>query len=305
MDAGAVTPTKATPSASLTSATRDEHTWSVTADALKRGIVRWRAASLTLLLAGAALEAVAVAGEGAVRSVSALAGAAVLAVVPVIRAAKLTRERHRDWVRARSASEAMKAEVFTYLTRTGLYEGVDPEAELLRRCGDIQETVKDLGHYRAVWGGSVAVPLQPERLGIDDYITVRVNAQIETFYEPKARSMARRLRWARGAEFALALLAAVLGVIAAQLPDAGVAGWAPVLTTAIAAIAAHVEAGRYEYQAISYLGTAQRLRRLRDGWLAATAKAPPTKAQMTEFVRQSEDAISSENQSWMAEFFKV
>lgn len=294
-----------TPSQALRSAWRDQRTWSRTADALKRDIFRWRTAVLALVVGGAVLTtAGTVLGAEAGRAV-AYVGAAALALAPVIRGAKLTRERFRDWVRARSASETLKAEAYTYLTRTGPYAHADAEDQLRHRCKEVQDKVQDLGTYSAARAPTEAVEPPAAVLTIDDYIRRRVDDQIEGYYEPKARGMAQRLSWFRRAEFALSMLAALLGVVAAQSGTGGVAIWAPVVTTIIAAIAAHVEAGRFEYQAISYLGTAKRLRQLRDSWLDRTSRGPATTDQASTFVRQCEDAISSENQSWMAEFLQV
>ena len=69
------------------------------------------------------------------------------------------------------------------------------------------------------------------------------------------------------------------------------------MTTAGAAVAAHVAANRYEYIAISYTGTADRLQTIRDKWVDRPADA---RMSPSDFVHSCEDAISVENQAWMA-----
>jgi hypothetical protein len=297
-----VAPVTSEPAAALTDTWREQRKWSRTADALKRDITRWRGVVLGLIVAGAVLETAAAMGKGP-SSEFAYAGAIALGLVPVIRGAKLTRERTRDWVRARSASESLKAEAYTYLTRTGPY-AQDDAAELLgERTGAIQNKVRDLFRHSAGFDGSETPPA--DRLSIEEYITRRIDDQVDGYYERKARELSRRLSTFRTGEFALTVMAAVLGIVAANRTEAGVGLWAAVVTTIIGALAAHVEAARYEYDAISYLGTAQRLRALRTSWRDRARRVAPTAEDASVFVRKSEEAISSENQSWMAEFLDV
>jgi len=82
-----------------------------TANRLKRSIEFWRGAALGLAILGAVLATVASqSGQGTswARWTSGLAAVA-LALVPVIRGAKLGRSAVEAWTRARSASEALKS----------------------------------------------------------------------------------------------------------------------------------------------------------------------------------------------------
>ena len=70
-----------------------------------------------------------------------------------------------------------------------------------------------------------------------------------------------------------------------------------VLTTVGAAITAHIAAARYEHLVISYLSTARQLRSLLRGWEGRSHKTPEEAGRL---VRECEDVISRENESWMA-----
>jgi hypothetical protein len=92
-------------------------------------------------------------------------------------------------------------------------------------------------------------------------------------------------------------LAAVLGAIAATMRLNSVGVWVAVVTTVGAAITAHIAAARYELLIISYLSTARQLRSLLRRWEGESDKSP---AAADMLVRECEDVISRENESWMA-----
>ena len=69
-----------------------------------------------------------------------------------------------------------------------------------------------------------------------------------------------------------------------------------VVTTASAALIAHVEAGRYDFIAASYRATAKRLEN------AQALHNPATP--LPDFVEACEAILSAENSAWMAKFLK-
>jgi hypothetical protein len=73
-----------------------------------------------------------------------------------------------------------------------------------------------------------------------------------------------------------------------------------VVTTAGAAVSAHLAACRYDHEAIIYFGTADRLTGLRNGWAADANRNDPIR--IAQFVDECEQAISTENESWLAEW---
>ena len=86
----------------------------------------------------------------------------------------------------------------------------------------------------------------------------------------------------------------VLAAGAAAFKVEGLTAWVPVVTTIGTSLTAHIAAARYDHLVIEYLRTAQRLEHLRDQHLHDRTN------QDGPFIDACEDAISVENQAWMA-----
>jgi hypothetical protein len=276
---------------------RDHRQWSNAAGRLKQRIILWRSLALGLAILGAVLATLATqvgltSGPGRALSLSA---AVALAIVPVIRAARLGKDRIEGWTRARSASEALKADTYLYLTQTPPYDKEDRERELLNQTNRLLGQVGDLA------GETVGMPNAdkplPDAHDIDSYLRIRVRPQINEYYQPQAAKQQQRLSLFSGIEFALSVVAALLGAIAAAARLNEVAVWVAVATTVGAAITAHIAAARYEHLVISYLSTARQLRSLVRSWEGRSDKTPEEAGRL---VRECEDVISRENESWMA-----
>jgi len=112
--------------------------------------------------------------------------------------------------------------------------------------------------------------------------------------------MEKRSTQFRALEFTLALAAAGLGVVVAAVETDAVAAWVAVVTTASAAVTAHIASERYEGQANTFRGTAGRLERLRNIWQRNRAEAGAEAD--SQFVVDCENAISTENEEWMAQW---
>jgi hypothetical protein len=132
----------------------------------------------------------------------------------------------------------------------------------------------------------------PAVTDLDGYVALRVDDQIDRYYRPKAVTYQRRVERLRRLGDALGVTAVVFGAVAAAFDVAGLAAWMPVITTIVAALYAHIAASRYDHQIIEFVRTADRLEDLRDN--QRTTLRPPA------FVDACEDAISVENQGWMA-----
>lgn len=272
---------------------REQSVWSRTANRMKQRIERARLAALVLVVAVAVAATTAAALAewaptlGRVLAAVAAVGAGVLPTLrPAWSGASL-----RDWTRARSVSEALKSEVYLWLARAGDYRD-DPAATALRITTDrVRRDGADLLRYRH--------HIRPEPRGlpavhdVGSYFTVRINSQVTGYYQPKADQIQVRLRRFRLVEIALGVAGAAVGATAA-LVGASLAAWIAVLATVSTALAVHVSAGRYDFQLIEFLRTAERLRQLhRD------ATTDPT-ADLGGLAVAAEDVISVENQGWMA-----
>jgi hypothetical protein len=271
--------------------------WSQTANNLKAGPGRQRSLRLALTVAAAALALAA----SQVKSVSlpasvtlSVAAALALAAAGLLRGRAST-EQARRWTRARSVSEALKTEVFLFLSRSGRYDAADPEPRLEAEVRRLDDEAADLQRYTADVRAKQR-PL-PAVHDVDSYLDVRVRkSQLEGYYEPKARLMAGRLRLLKIAEVALALVAAALAATAAVWPS--VAAWAAVVTTAGGAVAAYIAAERYEFLWIEYSRTASELGRL----LSRRTAADGRPLSDSELVAECEQVISVQNQAWMAKW---
>lgn len=276
--------------------------WSQTADKLKAGPHRSWGFRLSLTVAAAAL---ALAGSQ-LKAVSlpasitlAVAAALALAAVGLLRG-RQSIEQVRGWTRARSVSEAIKTEVFMFLTGSGAYDAPDeaPDYKERRLEAEVQRLEREAGDLQRY---SEGIPPKTRPLpavhDLDSYLDVRVRqSQLEGYYEPKARLLRQRLRAAKAVEVTLALVAAGLAAVAAISPNVG--AWAAVVTTAGGAVAAYIAAERYEFLWIEYSRTASELRRLLERRTAADGR--PLSG--GELVDECEQVISVQNQAWMAKW---
>jgi len=120
--------------------------------------------------------------------------------------------------------------------------------------------------------------------------------QLKGYYQPRARDLRKRLRWIKGLEVTLALVAAGLAAVAAVAPT--VAAWAAVATTGGGAVAAYAAAQRYEFLLIEYNRTASELRRLLERRTSPSGRPLNDR----ELVDECEQVISVQNQAWMAKW---
>ncbi len=276
---------------------RRQSIWSQTAGELKAGSRRlWgirmvlTAAAAALALAGSQVKTVSLPASIAL----AVAAALSMAAVALLRGRQNV-EQVRRWTRARSVSEAIKTEVFLFLSQSGSYDGPDRERRLEAEVQRLEHEVGDLQRYTdGVRAKDRSLPAVHD---VASYLDVRVRqSQLEGYYEPKARLMRQRLRTLKAVEVTLALVAAALAAVAAIWPSVGV--WAAVVTTAGGAVAAYVASERYEFLWIEYSRTASELRRLHDRRTAADGR--PISG--SELVAECEQVISVQNQAWMAKW---
>src|ERR1700691_495123 len=112
-------------STQLTWAWAQQRIWSLTANRLKRGIDRARLTALALGIATAVLAVAAhQAGGLSVLAGQVLSAGAAGAATLVQR--RVSTGQIRDWTRARSASEGLKTEIYSFLGGGSAYTGPDP-----------------------------------------------------------------------------------------------------------------------------------------------------------------------------------
>jgi hypothetical protein len=252
------------------------------------------AVAAVLALAGSQVKAVSFPTSVAL----AVTAAVALAAAGLLRS-RADAEQVRRWTRARSVSEALKTEVFLFLSKSGRYDsGDDPEVLERRLEAETQRLEAEAGDLQRYADGVTAAdrPL-PAVHDVASYLEVRVRqSQLDGYYVPKARTMRRRMRQLKVIEVTLALIAAGLAGAAAASP--GVGAWAAVVTTASGVVAAYTAAERYEFLWVEYSRTASELRRLLGRHTAADGRLLSD----SELVAACEEVISVQNQAWMAKW---
>ncbi|MDF9810794.1 DUF4231 domain-containing protein [Streptomyces sp. SPB162] len=277
----------------------EQGVWSQAANRRKRVIGRVRAASLALGIAaavvGTASSQLAAANE-ILAKVLACVAAAAAGLIPVVsgRAGPL---QIQDWTRLRSASEAFKRDVYTFLAGVAPYRGDDALPVLLDRFDRTRREASDLlPHIAGVEVGNRGLPPVS---GVDSYIELRLKNQIQDYYRPKARLMGRRLALTRRIEFALAASGAALGALSGAFAVVPAAAWVAVTSTVAAVLAAHSMAAKYEYQQLEFTRTAtelEHLMRRRENAAGQDALGPDA------FVERCEQVISVLNDTWMVKW---
>jgi hypothetical protein len=274
--------------------------WSQTANKLKRPLFLARTTSLWLTIAAAVLATVAV-QIGSLSDLAAriLAAVAALAMGLVALLQNATsRDRVQDWTRARSVSEALKAEVFTFLAGVAPYRGADRSDRFLQNVNHILAGADDLTPS--------TIGVQPKKRDLPavrdlpTYMSDRVQQQIDTYYRPQSAAMKHRADLYRSAERALAVLALFVSFATTITPWRGITAWSPVITTVLAAVAAHAAVHRFDALALEYARCCEQLERLMLNRPDASADATTVEKADDDFVAAAEGVISIQNEAWMS-----
>ena len=277
--------------------------WAATSRAYKAKLSRWRRVVLALGVAGGVVGVLSSQQwlwEGLRPELPKALGvisAALLALAAYFSKEILSPDDEGRWIRARAAAEAFKREAYLLRARVPPYDGhVIP----LTRADEIAEAVEGL-EYEVLTPEQKRGRMPAAPLTVADYIRERVDEQIEKFYEPKAVENRAVVRKIRTVTMALGALATAFGLLGAWW--IGVPAFVAVITTVTTALAAYLYAGRYQYLAVSYLATAQKLGGLRAGW-RVSGKSDADAAERNQFIRDCEAVFAAENGAWMAEWTK-
>ncbi|MFD8099492.1 DUF4231 domain-containing protein [Nocardia fluminea] len=273
--------------------------WSSTATRMKR---RLDSVRLTVLFLGSwgaiatASTTTVLRSAGIPARIVALSGAVALAVATYLTAQYLTAESTRRWTRARAVSEGIKHRILTFRAI-----GDAQQAERLQADIDgIEQTAEDL---LAVLAPGDDAAQAPRSMRPDEYVRDRVRAQIDGYYLPAARRYSARATRLRRAAIGLGLAATIVAAINTGVgaeTSGRIAPWVAVMTTLSGSLLAYLAGKRYDFLVMTYLATADRLRRRLDRW--RTAGSPTDRVRWAEFVADCENTISLENASWMAKW---
>lgn len=267
--------------------------WAASSRRRKDWLARGRYAAFTLSVSGAAIGVCAqqLQSSPANAKVIGVTSAVLLAIATYISATILSPEKVRQWVRTRATAEALKSEAYRYAGGIADYAG--PESAKALRA----KTTKLLDAGRDIAPGAVKPDRSapPRGMTTDQYVAGRLNEQIAWYAKAGARQDAALTRW-RGATFVLGLAASAAAALGAW--SAKVGPWTAVLTTASAAIVAHIHANRYESIKTAYFATLRKLEGLR-AELHSTGGDQPT------LLLACEDTLLAENGAWAAEWMSA
>jgi hypothetical protein len=300
-------PGKANEMTALAEAADRQSLWSSTASMLKRRVDTARWVTFAFSILGALLAAIASQLDDPTRRYFAIAGAVLLAVGSFVTSRFLGGFRITNWLRARTASEALKREAYKYAASVKPYD--DPlkrDAALNIECERIERDVDDL--LPSAVSSAKAGSAPRGTLSRGEYVAGRVREEIDRYYLPRAnanKKIAVSLRWT---EFSLALAATIITA------TVGLAGkelfgikfdfvvLTAVLTTIAGAVLAHIEAMRCDFLVMTYRATARRL----SAEIANIGDVNTLSAERwSDFVNRCEAIISDENTSWAAKWTKA
>jgi hypothetical protein len=272
--------------------------WAATSRQKKTEIFSWKLRVLVLTIVGAILGAVSsrlsgISDPGA-WSIG-IAGGVFVALATYLSREILSPDQERRWIRARSMAETLKAEIFLFRTTAAPYDVADPAPKLMERVQEHLANVEDM-QSATLSADEQRQGLPEGPLSLQDYIRERLDDQVEHFYWPRVQQYDRLMKRWRNVNLALGALATVLGVLGKWTGT-----WVAVITTVTTAVAAYLYANRYQYLIISYQATARQLEFLKHQWVVDGAPEQDQEKR-NQFLQACEEAISIENNAWMAKF---
>ena len=199
----------------------------------------------------------------------------------------------RTWTAARTVAEGLKSEVYMCLAGGKAYQQPEPGQALRERASRILEEATDSAPAleRVILNVDADAKPLPAVFDLASYLKLRVEEQIQGYFEKRARTYEQRQKRLHRMADGLGILAIIMTTAASVLNWKGLAVWVPAITTISAALAAHRTACRYEEQVIDYLRTARRLQALlnhhQDSGLSAA-----------EMIEACETELAAANRSW-------
>ena len=276
--------------------------WAAVAHEKKSSLMFWRKLVLLLGLGGAIFETLAASVFAEVTigqfNVFGFLGLIMLGLAAYFGRNVLGGQPERAWVGARSIAEALKSESYKFCARVDPYLEDDRESTLASKKMKIGASAEK-SLMLPDPSKRAGRPVPTETMSVDEYVSTRLMSQIDResgYYWRTARENEATTRRFRGWALTLGLVSTILGGFG-TFGVTSIAIWVAVLTTVSGSLAAYFQAGRFEYLALSYGATANRLENLLDVW-----KANPDSQLAASFVLSCEEAISVENQGWMAEW---
>ena len=279
-------------------------TWALTSRSYKNEVSRWRDIVLALSIGGAILGTLSQqltlwnTSSWLSRGGGFISGAA-LGLAAYFAKEIFSPDPEGRAVRARAAAEAFKSDAYSLAAGVPPYDTATTTEELFAKTEQVKNGIANLAPLTITAEEKIdRIPSLP--MSIDDYIKQRVDDQIN-YYSRAAAVNSKKVAVGRRLSFILGAVAVLLGLMAATY--ASVAGWVAVIGTITAAIAARQYSGRYQFLIVSYQAVAEKLEWLKTRWEIERTTQSGTTADY-KLILACEEAISTENSAWMAEWTK-
>jgi len=268
--------------------------WSVTSGAIKKTLVRARAATLLLLVGGATAGAFSAStGTEQLAVVAALA----LAFAGMLETFVITPARSRDWTASRMASERLKAAVWLCRTGVGPYAvAADLRPDILAHAIDEIETQAALEVARAM--DPVPQPLPgAETTSLPDLYRIE-RAEDQRKYHRKAGGIEERsgdrLRIAVMVFSATGAVLVSLSSVDWFVGGGSLAAIVAALSAATAAITTYSSSARHHEIAVAYANTANRIELATHRF----QKKDDSEAALPDYVAEVEQILAKQNDTW-------
>jgi len=272
--------------------------WAATSRALKSRLTHWSVGVLTLTLVGTALGTMGpfLPGPPAVRSALPWIAAVALGLAAYFTSQLLGDSAREAWVKTRAMAEGLKSECYLYVTRTAPFSGDDAAEVLGRRTEALLGSVSSVLAV-SVSGNDLSKGFPDAPWTVDDYVTRRVQEQIDSFYKVAIARHQRAVRKGQVTAIAFGVAAVILSASAGGRPP-GSGTWMAALlgavTTAAAAIAAWFQSGNHLQNALSYQAVVAKL-----GLLLAQRHMPGREARL---VADAESIFQAEHAAWLMQW---
>ncbi|MFY0529645.1 DUF4231 domain-containing protein [Archangium gephyra] len=210
-------------------------------------------------------------------------------------------ERETRWVKARGIAEAIKSQLYLFWMGVEPYQKsaagpATPEQRLLEKVQKLEKAGAGPDREQLTEAELKASPAKATRT-IDEYITLRIEEQINKFYKPKAMAHLNKVRRYRVVGIVLGLIGTLLGVFGATESGAQMVAWVAVVSTAAMGLTSFATAGRHQYLVSTYQAAAERLEYLLAVW-SSSKKTPEDERRL---VLDTEAMFRAENSAWIAE----
>ncbi|HEX4750322.1 MAG TPA: DUF4231 domain-containing protein [Bryobacteraceae bacterium] len=206
------------------------------------------------------------------------------------------------WILLRGGAEAMKREIYRFLTRSGVYSDqqcyqTSRESKLTARMKDItaaleHSEVNKMNVKDADLAGTLkAKPALGNFLTPEDYLEYRISDQIR-FFQRNSGRLSRRLVWL---QVSIYLAGGAGTLLAAFRRDV----WVAVATAVVTALATKLQTDQVENTLVQYNQALTALRNIQSWWQGLSNWERSRRRNIDVLVDQTERTLESETAGWV------